>query len=240
MVQKKSVLIVEDEEPIREGLVNLFTYHGFEVSTAIDGKIAVKKALSEPYDFIILDIMLPEKDGLTVCHEIRLKNQKIPIIMLTARSSENDIVEGFRLGADDYVTKPFSLRTLIERVHAILRRTQGPKIEKVILLGRMTIHLQNLLGVEDETHREVLFTQREIEIIKFLLQEDQRVKTRDELLENVWGYALGSDFDTRTVDIHIAKLRRKLEVDPKHPKFIVTLRTAGYQIKNAKVTNETI
>ncbi|MEQ1878960.1 MAG: response regulator transcription factor, partial [Bdellovibrionia bacterium] len=170
MNESQSILIVEDEEPIRQGLISLFVYHGFKVTSVTDGEAAIETARGGNFDLIVLDVMLPKKDGFTVCHELRAAKLTVPIIMLTARTSEDDIVNGFQLGADDYVTKPFSVRELLSRVQAILRRTKGPPVETIEIGTRLKITAANLEGVNDG--KRILFTHREIEILKYLLAEN--------------------------------------------------------------------
>ncbi len=229
MSEAQSILIVEDEEPIRQGLISLFVYHGYQVEAVTDGESGLSRAKSGKFDLIVLDVMLPKRDGFSVCHELRLAKLRTPIVMLTARTSEDDIINGLQLGADDYVTKPFSVREFLLRVQAILRRTSAPPVETIELRDHMRIETANLEGTGPGGR--VVFTHREIEILKYLLSKAGCAKTRDDLLVNVWGYSSGAEFDTRTVDIHVAKLRKKIEPDPKNPVFLVTVRTLGYQLR---------
>lgn len=225
---KPKILIVEDEEAILKGLCDVFTYNGYEIDTAQTGKEGLSKSLSGNYHLIILDIMLPEVDGLTICNEIRKKDRAQPIIMLTAKGDEEDIIKGLKLGADDYVPKPFSVRELVARVEAVLRRS--PKVmheNKKITWGKLIIDPQNLkLNLNNQ---EIELTRREVEILLYLIKFHQRPVNRQELLKEVWGYA-HSNMDTRTVDIHMAKLRKKIEENPQEPKIIVTVRGEGYKI----------
>ena len=226
MAQKARLLIVEDEEAIRSGLVDVFVYHGFAVDTAEQGNDGLNKALSGQYDLILLDVMLPGIDGFEICNRIRQQDLKQPVIMLTAKSSDEDIVQGLTLGADDYVAKPFSVTQLVLRVQAVLRRSgvAGQVASRINLINGVEIDTQNLCA------GEVVFTRREMDVLQYLAQESERPVSREELLSRVWGYANHMEIETRTVDIHIAKLRRKIETDASSPEAIVTVRGAGYRL----------
>lgn len=235
MTQKRRLLIVEDEEAIAQGLADVFTFHGFDVEMAHDGNLGLQKALSGTYDLILLDVMLPSVDGFTICNEVRKQSKTQPIIMLTAKTSEEDIVHGLTLGADDYVPKPFSVRQLVLRSEAVLRRaviTEDTPDE--IQVGQyLKIDTRNLKGsyLGEASHQgDVDFTRREVEILKYLAQHSNRPVTRDELLEKVWGYSSASNIETRTVDIHMAKLRKKTEPNPKEPTHLITVRGEGYRL----------
>lgn len=237
MDRKIKLLIVEDEEAILQGLTDLFVFHGYTVDTSQDGQEALEMVRHGNYDLVILDVMLPSVDGFTICNEIRRRDRDQPVIMLTAKTTEEDILEGLTTGADDYISKPFSVRELVLRVEAVLRRSQKlRKRESQFVVGdNICIDVNNLIGhrtvqpgVSAET--EIAFTRREIDILQFLLQHADRPISREELLVEVWGYAQADDIETRTVDIHIAKLRRKIEPDPKNPVFLVTIRGEGYKL----------
>ena len=232
MNDKLKVLVVEDEPAIRTGVMDLLVFHGYEVESAPDGREGLELALSGRFDLVLLDVMMPSMNGFEVCDRIRKVDRTQPIIMLTAKVSEEDIVQGLRLGADDYVAKPFSVTELVARVEAVLRRAR-PDVESAshIELGRLTIDTANLSGQRDD--EEIAFTRREIEILQYLYAHSERPVPRAELLSEVWGYARHLDIETRTVDIHIAKLRRKVEADPKQPVYLVTVRGAGYRLKPA-------
>ena len=225
------VLVVEDEEAIREGLIDVLVFHGYDVDSAATGPEGLDKALTGRFDLILLDIMLPGIDGYEICDRIRAKDRYQPIIMLTAKSSDEEIIHGLKLGADDYVPKPFSVQQLVLRVEAVLRRSQvGQEQARTLSVGDVEIDTENLSGrIGDE---ELAFTKREIEVLCFLAENSDRPVSRDELLARVWGYARGLEIETRTVDIHIAKLRRKIEADPKEPQILVTVRGAGYRLVN--------
>lgn len=230
MSKKKRILIVEDEEAISRGLADVFIYHGYDVEVVADGKEGLERAQRRSYDLIILDVMLPTLDGYSICAEIRKADRVQPIVMLTAKGGEDDIVNGLALGADDYVTKPFSIRELVLRVEAILRRTDPFHDGDVQLqVGSLTIDTLNLVGRTGDSN-VVEFTRKEVEILKYLRIHGHRPVSRDELLTEIWGYAKSSSIETRTVDIHITKIRRKIEPDPKFPEFLITVRGEGYKL----------
>jgi two-component system response regulator RegX3 len=228
---KPRLLIIEDETAIRTGLTDVFVYHGYEVTTAEDGKAGLDAALTGNHDLILLDIMLPGMSGYEVCEAIRAQDRDQPIIMLTARVSDEDIVHGLKLGADDYVGKPFSVEQLVLRAAAVLRRA-GVGTDEVteLQLGDLAIDTRNLSGARDA--EVTAFTRREMQVLLYLHTHSERPVPREELLSRVWGYASDADLETRTVDIHVAKLRRKIEPDPKNPQFLVTVRGAGYRLLN--------
>lgn len=229
MTYKAKLLIIEDEQAILQGLLDVFVFHGYEVDSAIDGKQGLEKALSRRYDLILLDVMLPFVDGFTVCNRIRENDAQLPIIMLTAKSTEQDIITGLTLGADDYMTKPFSVRELVLRVESVLKRTLKRTAPTAVLsIGKLRIDTLNLQQLDSKIPQQ--FTRREIEILHYLQQHNKRPVSRDELLENVWGYRQPETIETRTVDIHITKLRRKIEDDPKQPKILLTIRGEGYRL----------
>jgi len=228
---KPRLLIVEDEEPIRRGLIDMFVFHGYSVDAAVDGKEALAKVRQEKYDLILLDVMLPHVDGFEVCNEIRKMSREQPIIMLTAKTSDEDIITGLSLGADDYVGKPFSITELLLRVEAVLRRARKlPKDLPQLELGTLLIDPLNLVGRNATGGQEISFTRREVEILQYLQAHRERPVSREELLSEVWGYAKNTTIETRTVDIHIAKLRRKIEVNAKTPQLLVTVRGEGYRL----------
>jgi len=241
MNKSASILIVEDESSIRVGLVDVLIYHGFDVDYAEEGFSGLEKALTREYDLILLDVMLPNLDGFEICKQIREseKTQQFghkgeqPIIMLTAKSTDEDIINGLTLGADDYVAKPFSVSQLILRIKAVLRRTlteQAP-LKLIKLDDNRSVDLQNLtINIDGNS---LPFTKREVEVMAFLHTNNERPVSREELLSAVWGYSKELDIETRTVDIHIARIRRKIEIDPKHPNFLITVRGAGYRLIGA-------
>jgi len=230
MTHKARILIVEDETAIRTGLVDVFVYHGYDVDYAEHGEEGLSKALSGLFDLILLDVMLPGIDGFEICNRIRAQDRQQAVIMLTAKTSDEDIVQGLTLGADDYVSKPFSVTQLVLRVQAVLRRAGiGETSDR-------EIKLQNGLLVDTENLSaggEIAFTRREMDVLQYLYSQADRPVPREELLIKVWGYASHMEIETRTVDIHIAKLRRKIEHDPSNPECIVTVRGAGYRLMAA-------
>ncbi len=230
MERKIRLLVIEDEAAIRTGLVDVFVFHGYEVESAEDGNAGLEKALNGQFDLILLDLMLPGIDGFEICNAIRQVDRDQPIIMLTAKVSDDDIIRGLELGADDYVGKPFSVAQLVLRVKAVLRRSKAmvELANQIVLAGGVEIDAQNLVGRRGA--QELTFTRREIDILQYLKANSERPVPRDELLHRVWGYASDVELETRTVDIHIAKLRRKIEPDPKLPVNLVTVRGAGYRL----------
>ncbi len=233
---KHKLLIVEDEQAIQQGLIDVFVFHGYEVKACADGAKALELCKANRYDLIILDVMLPTLDGFSVCEQIKKHNPNQPVIMLTAKTSEEDIIMGLSLGADDYVGKPFSIRELVLRVEAVLRRTYvGPGQKEELIIGSLQIDCNNLVGTKANSSERIMFTRKEVDILEFLDNHSKRPVSREELLEIVWGYKKAASIETRTVDIHIAKLRRKLERDPKNPEYLVTIRGEGYRLVSNNV-----
>ena len=173
--------------------------------------------------------MLPGMDGYEICDRIRTDDRDQAIIMLTAKTSDEEIIEGLKLGADDYVSKPFSIQQLVLRIEAVLRRSRtGIELARTLQLGDVEVDTENFSGLKNG--EALTFTRREIEVLSYLAQNQDRPISRDELLVKVWGYAKNLDIETRTVDIHIAKLRRKIEANPKQPENLITVRGAGYRL----------
>jgi two-component system response regulator VicR len=234
----KLILIVDDEKPIVDILKFNLKKEGFETIEAYDGQTGLELALSKNPDLILLDVMLPNLDGFEVCREIR-KQSQIPIILLTAREEEVDKVLGLELGADDYITKPYSVRELLARIKANLRRTVK-KVEQVdaptdksatLTYGRLFIDLERFDVTKD--NKPVEITIREFELLSFLASQPEKIFSREKLLEKVWGYEYYGD--VRTVDVTVRRLREKLEDIPSEPDFIVTKRGLGYYFnKNCK------
>lgn len=236
MIKPISILVVEDEVAIRTGLVDVLVYHGYRVDYAEEGEAGLEKATHGDFDLILLDIMLPNMDGFEVCEKIREKDKKQPIIMLTAKSTDEDVIKGLTLGADDYVAKPFSISQLILRVKAVLRRTISETAMQrfIALKNGLKIDLQNFCVLLDND--SLPMTKREVEVIEYLFLNKHRPVPREELLSKVWGYADEMGIETRTVDIHIARIRRKIEKDPKKPECLVTVRGAGYRLNTIEET----
>lgn len=230
MAQK--ILVVDDEKPIADILKFNLEKEGYDVVCAYDGDEAIVKADEEEPELILLDIMLPNKDGNEVCREVR-KRHNMPIIMLTAKDAEIDKVLGLEMGADDYVTKPFSNRELIARVKANLRRQQqepedNAQQTKDIEIGRLAIHPDAYTVTRDGKYIEL--THREFELLHYLARHIGQVMTREHLLETVWGYDYYGD--VRTVDVTVRRLREKIEENPSNPMWIVTRRGVGYYLRN--------
>jgi two-component system response regulator RegX3 len=227
---KPRILVVEDEAAIRDGLTDLLVYHGYAVDAVGDGRDGLQKALSGQYELLLLDVMLPGRDGFSICDEVRKVDRDLAIIMLTAKTSDEDIVNGLALGADDYIAKPFSIAQLVLRVKAVLRRSRvlAAAAAQIKLAGGVEIDVQNLSGRRG--NESLTFTRREMEILEYLQRNTQRPVSRDELLTRVWGYDRSAEIETRTVDIHVAKLRRKIELDAKEPRSLITVRGAGYRL----------
>ena len=227
-MSRARIVVVEDEHPIRRGVVDALSATGYHVSEAADGQHGLKEALRPEIDLVLLDLLLPKRDGLSVLTEIRKTRPTLPVIVLTARGSEEDRVKGLKMGADDYVVKPFSARELLARVEAILRRVLRPTKAKLAKLGRATIDLDRREILWGSSHRCEL-SETEGEILRFLLQHRHRAVSRDEILRSIWGIET-EGLETRTVDMHVARLRAKLK-DPnrKTPlEAILTVRSRGY------------
>ena len=220
------ILIVEDEPNMVSGLRDNFEYEGYQVITAGDGSEGLQRALADAPDLVVLDVMMPKMSGLDVCKQLKAKRPSIPIIMLTARGQELDKVVGLELGADDYVTKPFSIRELLARVKAVLRRAHTlPKERERYSFGEVEVDLRSYQVMRKG--KPVDFSAKEFELLKYFLCHTGETLSRDRLLEDVWGY--NHYPTTRTVDAHIVRLRQKLEPDPAEPRFILTVHGVGYK-----------
>jgi len=220
------VLIAEDDEAMAVALRDGFAYEGFDVVHAGDGELALTLAASESPDLVILDVMMPKMSGLDVCKRIRSEGNEVPIIMLTARGQEIDKVLGLKLGADDYVTKPFSFMELMARVEAVMRRVPGTAQQfHAYTFGDVSVNFKSMEAKKGG--RPIDLSQREFMLLKYLIERRGQVVAREELLDAVWGYE-NIPF-TRTVDVHVAKLRKKIEGNPGDPQHIVTVHRAGYK-----------
>jgi two-component system, OmpR family, response regulator RegX3 len=220
-----SVLIVEDEESLADPLAFLLRKEGFEATVVTDGPSALAEFERSGADIVLLDLMLPGMSGTDVCKQLRSRSS-VPVIMVTARDSEIDKVVGLELGADDYVTKPYSPRELVARIRAVLRRGLEPDLMPLTLEAggvRMDVE-RHVVSVEG---RDVRFPLKEFELLEMLLRNAGRVLTRGQLIDRVWG----SDYvgDTKTLDVHVKRLRAKIETDPANPQFLVTVRGLGYK-----------
>jgi DNA-binding response OmpR family regulator len=222
----RTILVVDDEPTLRETLVESLELDGYRVVAAADGREALERFRAETPDLVLLDVMLPELSGIEVCRIIRSESA-VPIVMLTAKNSEIDKVVGLELGADDYVTKPFSLRELSARIRAVFRRTEArvPDEQATLIdVGDVQVDLRGHRLLRDG--RPVPIKPKAFELLAFLLRHAGQAFTRDQLLEQVWGYDFGGE--TRTVDVHIHWLRGEIESDPTNPRFIHTIRGLGY------------
>lgn len=225
------ILVVDDEE----ALVRLISYNlskeGFSVLTSFDGNNAWKLIQTERPDLMVLDLMLPGKDGMEICRDLRRENNDVPIIMLTAKDEEIDKVLGLELGADDYMTKPFSVRELVARVKAVLRRkgrtSSGEPVLTEIAIGEFIIKTEKYEILQNGKLLDL--TLKEYELLEVLLRNKDRVLKRDYLLQLLWDYADG--VNTRVLDVHISKIRDKIETDPKNPRYIKTVRGVGYKFE---------
>jgi DNA-binding response OmpR family regulator len=224
------ILVVEDEASLRDGIVDLLTGDGHQVAAAGDGVTGLEAGLRDPFDLVVLDLMLPRLDGMEVCRRLRAARPGTPILMLTARGSEDDKVRGLMEGADDYVTKPFSARELLARVRALGRRAPaGDSLDEVQLDGAV-IDLARMTVMRGDA--QVALTPREVGIVRWLYRHRERVVSRAELLEQVFGQR--GDLQTRAVDMAIAVLRKKLERDPANPTLILSVKGAGYAWRPAR------
>jgi DNA-binding response OmpR family regulator len=223
------ILIVEDEPSMSMGLKDNLEFEEYEVEVAVDGEEGLKKIRENTYNLVLLDVMLPKVTGFDVCKTVRKENIKVPIILLTAKGEEIDKVLGLELGADDYVTKPFSLRELLARIKAVLRRGENssdkdPGIE--VIIGKMKIDFQGYKAFVDK--QSVQMSHKEFEMLHYLWNKRNSTVSRDDLLSDIWGY--DENPTTRTVDNFIMKLRHKVEADPNHPDVIITVHGIGYKL----------
>ena len=221
---KQTVLIVEDESSIAEALQYQLTQEGFDVKWAGDVATGLEVFRQGGIDFVVLDLMLPEMNGEDLCRAIR-KGSDVPILMLTAKDTEVDKVLGLELGADDYVTKPFSSRELLARIHAILRRPRGDSPSEVLTGGGISLDHDTMEVVV--RGQGVTLTPKEFELLEYMMERPNKVLRRDALLEDIWGFDFGGD--SRTLDVHIKRLRAKCEIDPATPRHLLTVRGVGYR-----------
>lgn len=232
MEQKKRVLIVEDEKNIVDILRFNLMREGYETLEAYDGEDGLSKALTQDPDLILLDVMLPKMNGFDVCRRLREEGQNVPVIILTAREEETDKVFGLEIGADDYMTKPFSMRELVARVGANIRRT-AMAASAAPAAASSAMPVAGDLSINTDSHQvfragqAIDLTQREYELLTFLASHPNKVYSRVDLMEQVWNYGYVGD-DVRTVDVTVRRLREKIEADPANPAYILTRRGAGY------------
>jgi len=225
---KARILVVEDDTALLRGLMDVLVFNGYEVVGVQDGGEGLNAGLKEQYDLILLDVMLPTVDGFTICKELRKQKPNQGIIMITAKGSEDDIVTGFKAGADDYIPKPFSLREVMVRVEAVLRRSGKNLGDQEIHVKEIFFDGKNLKAELND--RCVELTRREMDIILYLYRHRDRIVSKKELLTEVWHYA-DADIETRTVDIHMLKLRKKIALLIEETPFIVTIRGEGYRLE---------
>lgn len=222
------ILIVEDEQSIQKLLEFTLKQEGYEVFLADDGEQAIEQVLKRQPDLVLLDLMLPKIDGMEVCKTLRRQEIEVPIIMLTAKGEEADKIIGLEMGADDYMTKPFSPREVVARVKAVLRRTgesSRKPVEEKLVIGNLTAYPERYevyLGTE-----QLEFTPKEFELLIYFMKHKNRVLTRDHLLQAVWNYDFAGD--TRIVDVHVSRLRDKIEENTRKPRYIKTMRGMGYK-----------
>ena len=222
-----NVLFVEDEEALRMTVGDRLRKEGYLVEYAADGDEGFEKATRLPFDLIILDLMLPLRDGLTVCRDVRSAGLITPILMLTARGQTSDKVTGLKTGADDYVTKPFNMQELMARIEALLRRAPTKPLQPTGLLEFAAIRVDRRGTSVTRDGCPVNLSAREFQLLSYFLDHPDATLSREELLTHVWGY--NAKVFTRTVDVHVASLRQKLEVDPKQPAHILTVQRLGYK-----------
>lgn len=228
---KARILVVEDDPALLRGLVDVLVYNGYEVKGIEDGGLGLKAGLHETFDLLLLDVMLPTLDGFSICKEIRKKKPVQGIIMITAKGAEDDIVTGFNAGADDYISKPFSLREVMVRIEAVLRRTGKNPGDAEFEIHDIFFDGKNL--VAQAKSKSIELTRKEMDIITYLHFHRDRIVSKKELLTEVWHYAV-ADIETRTVDIHMLKLRKKIVQLIGDAPFINTIRGEGYRLEPEK------
>jgi two-component system, OmpR family, alkaline phosphatase synthesis response regulator PhoP len=230
--EQKSILIIEDEEALRSTLSSRLRGEGYVVDTAKDGIDGLEKATDQPFDLIILDIMLPSRSGGDVCRDLRQVGMATPILLLASHSQKTDAVLLLRLGADDFVTKPFNAAELLARIEALLRRAPSRFGHGVHQVGAIKVDLRRAEVTRDG--KPVYMPSREFQLLRYLIERPGTSISRKELLKAVWGYA--TDAMTRTIDMHISNLREKLEANPKYPELILTVAKVGYKFAGSKNT----
>jgi len=230
MEPKASILVIEDEQKIRTALTDFLEFHDFKVTEAVDGLEAERTVAKRDFDLILLDLMLPKISGEQLCTKWRRDGLQTPVIMLTAKGQEKEKVTGLNLGADDYVTKPFSLEELLARINAVLRRTDPARaVGQNFKFGDLDVDIAALKIKRKE--KQMGITRREAQIIQYFAANPNRVISREELYKEVWNDTM-TDLGTRTTDMHIAKLRSKIEPNVTNPQIIKTVRGAGYKYEN--------
>jgi len=226
----KKILVIEDESSIAKGIKDNLTEEGYEVTVESNGKKGLETAIAKKFDLVLLDIMLPEMNGFDICRAVKAKKLTLPIIMLTAKAKEADKILGLELGADDYITKPFSINELLARIKAVMRRVEMHKKAKEAKLKTYEFGDVELDFVTYEAHRgkkKLKLSKREFDILSYMIKRKGEVVTRNDLLDVVWGYDVFPT--TRTVDNFIARIRKQVEAKPAKPKYIISMRSAGYK-----------
>jgi two-component system, OmpR family, alkaline phosphatase synthesis response regulator PhoP len=222
---EEKILVIEDDEVIRMALGDRLKSEGYTVDFAADGEDGLQKATKTSCDLVILDIMLPRKNGFDVCRDIRMAGVVVPVLMLTARGQVIDKVLGLKIGADDYLTKPFDATELLARIEALLRRSKAPASPGIQHFGSVQVDLRGT--TVSRNGKTIPLSAREFQLLRYFVEHPNATLSRDVLLKEVWFYS--ADAFTRTVDVHVASLRQKLEKDPKHPSLIVTVPGLGYK-----------
>lgn len=229
--EKKMILVVEDDDAIRRGIVDALNFAGYNVIEADNGDAGMEMAIKRDYDLLLLDLVLPGHDGLDILQKLREVRPIIPVIILTAKGAEDDRVKGLSLGADDYVVKPFSVKELLARIEAVLRRSpERPSDVREIVFPGGKADMERCEVRFDDGERAAL-SEREMELLRYLATNTGRAISRDELLSRVWRINPKGIFETRTIDMHIAHLREKLRDDTSNPQIILTVRGKGYMFK---------
>ncbi len=231
---KQHILVIEDDPAIRQGIVDALQFEGYATLEAENGDVGLDMAVKVGYDLVLLDLILPGRDGLEILKEVRALRPTLPVIILTARGEEADRVQGLRLGADDYVVKPFSVKELLARLEAVLRRSpERPSDVSKFDIPHGLVDLSRCEVRFDDGQRCEL-SEREMELLRYLASNAERAISREEILSRVWRIDPRSIFETRTIDMHIARLREKLRDDPSEPRIICTVRGKGYMFAAGK------
>ncbi len=233
-MSKQIILVIEDDEAIRRGIVDALGFDGYKTLEAAEGKTGRTSALQSPCDLILLDLVLPKLGGLAILEEVRKSRPALPVIILTARGEETDRIHGLKLGADDYVVKPFSVKELLARVQAVLRRTPGrpSDLSSISFPGGKFDVDRGEVSFDDGQRGEL--SEREMELLRYLAVNYERAVSRDEIMERVWRINPRCVIETRTIDMHIARLREKLHDDSDNPKIILTVRGKGYRFAGSE------
>ncbi len=233
-MEKLQILVVEDDQAIRRGIVDALRFQGYETLEAGEGQEGLQKALQANYDLLLLDLVLPGMEGLEILREVRRCRPSVPVIILTARGEEDDRVQGLRLGADDYVVKPFSVKELLARIDAVLRRTPERPLDLKLIKFAGGVASLARSEVQFEDGKRCPLSELEIDLLRYLASNPGRAISRKELLSRVWRVN-PRGVETRTIDMHIARLREKLRDDPSHPRVLLTVRGKGYLFAEDKV-----